>query len=766
VLKEFDGARLRAVLFVFFFALALPAGFLIWQAYSQLKWEAFHQYRGLAEELSGRVDARLAALLRAEEARTFADYTFLVVSGDPSANLLQRSPLSTYPVPLEFPGLVGYFQVGTEGEFSTPLLPSGNSPPELYGISNDEYRGRRALAGEIQAVLSDNRLVEYSPADVDFDSVPGEEASRNVLAGGKQKSPPETRAAREQLAANLPAASDADVSAALSLPRGLSVRDYAAKPAAEPPRRQVLDSQLAFDKLNEEQPYASQGGEGADQADDEVTRTREKKERDNTLGRVADIKLDAAYQEKSAVLEQEQQRVRSETSQSVYAKRGTRKERISLPEPVVEEAGTRVEHFGDRADLRISTFESEIDPLEFSLLDSGHFVLFRKVWRDGERYIQGMLVDQRAFIHSAIDQPFRETTLASMSDLIFAYQDSVLHTATGDRYDGYGSRASELDGALLYRNRLSAPFNNLEVIYSVNQLPPGPGAGVLGWVSLSLALVLCGGFYALYRIGLSHISLARQQQDFVSAVSHELKTPLTSIRMYGEMLKEGWAADDKKQAYYEFIHDESERLTRLISNVLQLAKLTHSDPQLDIKPVVVGEIMATIESKITNQVQLAGFELLLERDPDADAAIVMIDEDCFAQIIINLVDNAIKFSGGAETKRIDISSHLASDNKVLFAVRDFGPGIPRDQMRKIFDMFYRSESELTRETVGTGIGLAIVHQLSVAMGAEVDVLNRDPGAEFRVSVSRSTPSAGVSLPKRPSAHEAVQNGQVFHQSLF
>jgi signal transduction histidine kinase len=114
-------------------------------------------------------------------------------------------------------------------------------------------------------------------------------------------------------------------------------------------------------------------------------------------------------------------------------------------------------------------------------------------------------------------------------------------------------------------------------------------------------------------------------------------------------------------------------------------------------------------------------------------AVVMIDEDCFLQIIINLVDNAIKFSAAADARKIEIGSRLSSNGRVVFSVRDFGPGVPRDQMKKIFELFYRSESELTRETVGTGIGLAIVHQLSLAMNGSVDVVNRNPGAEFHVS---------------------------------
>ena len=290
-------------------------------------------------------------------------------------------------------------------------------------------------------------------------------------------------------------------------------------------------------------------------------------------------------------------------------------------------------------------------------------------------------------------------------------------------------------GALLYNRRLTAPLDGLELIFSINRLPQGPGAPVLGWVTFVLAVVFVGGFLTLYRLGLSQINLARQQQDFVSAVSHELKTPLTSIRMYGEMLKEGWADEAKRQDYYEYIHDESERLTRMITNVLQLSRITRNEPNFDLKMTTVGELMSNIESKIASQVKRAGFTLNFSRDQTADAAVIDIDEDCFAQIVINLVDNAIKFSKKADKKEIDISSKLTGDNKVQFVVRDHGPGIPKDQMKKIFKLFYRTESELTRETVGTGIGLAIVHQLTTAMNGKVDVVNAEPGAEFRVTIS-------------------------------
>jgi signal transduction histidine kinase len=385
-------------------------------------------------------------------------------------------------------------------------------------------------------------------------------------------------------------------------------------------------------------------------------------------------------------------------------------------------------------DVRIDTFESEIDPLEFSLLDSGHFVLFRKVWRDRERFIQGMLIEREAFMRDAVDEYFDGSVTARMSDLLVAWEDDLIHSGNGDDPSRYASGGLQSPTPLLYRSRLSSPLDGLELIYRIRHLPPGPGASVLAWVTAVIAVVFCGGFVALYRLGASQIELARQQQDFVSAVSHELKTPLTSIRMYGEMLKEGWAEPGKRQQYYEYIHEESERLTRLIANVLQLASMSRSQPKLEIQSMQVGRLMQDIEDRIADQVRHAGFELRVDRDPHADAAKVEVDPDCFVQIVINLVDNAIKFSVRADTRAIELSSRAGPDGSIRFSVRDFGPGIPPNQMKKIFRLFYRAGNELTRETVGTGIGLAIVHELAHAMGGKVDVVNRNPGAEFTMAV--------------------------------
>ena len=679
-----DHKRLRRWLALFFVALAVPTAILIHQAYSQLKWEAFHQHQVLAEELVARIDARYAQLVDAEEARSFSDYAFLVVAGDPAASFVQRSPLSTYPLQPGLPGLIGYFQVDSRGRFSTPLLPHTGVGPEEYGLGGAELAQRRMLAARLRQILSDNRLVQ---------------AGAPTGIGGDQSGSP----AREE-AVVLP---HSDVPA-------LPSKSLASPEASDTVLADPVAPQAAFDRLNAPAP--------ARQAEDEPGLT-------GNLGRVEDLQLDYHYQAGPSRAAQDQPDRRKAT----LAEKRVRTERSAVPEAQLSSsAPAQAQHAPLSSGLEIRIFESEIDPFEFSLLDSGHFVLFRKVWRDGERYIQGLLLKQQAFLEGVIRDAFQDTALAGMSDLIVAYRGEVFAAYQGRAGRDYSASAAQLRGALLYQTRLSAPLGDMQLIFSVTVLPTGPGARVLGWVTVVLVLVLCGGFYLMYRLGAGQIALARQQQDFVSAVSHELKTPLTSIRMYSEMLREGWAAEDRKQSYYAFIHDESERLSRLIGNVLQLARMNRNEVNVDVQPVAVSDLIAAVSAPVSSQIERAGFTMRLDCDALAGRAVIEVDSDAFTQILINLVDNAVKFSAAADSRVIDVGCRRQHDGSVMFSVRDYGPGVPRDQMKKIFRLFYRSASELTRETVGTGIGLALVRQLAEAMGGRVDMVNREPGAEFRV----------------------------------
>ncbi len=658
--KHYDERRLRRVLALLFLALAVPTGAVLWQAYGQLKWEAFHQYRGQAEEFTNRIDAQLAERISVIESRSFAEYSFLNVGGDEGAGYFQRSPLSAFPVHRDLPGVIGYFQVDAQGRFSTPLLPESGADAAALGISDPELRAREKLAGELRGILAGNSLVE-----------------------GREVSGPA--------------------------------------------------SQAMFDRLNQPPPVAASGGEEEPFAEPESLDTDVG--RPDSYTKVADLRLDDALQKKSESVEEKadksaREQARSQALPSTID-RSRRVEQAALPE-ASDAAGARALGPQPAQELRITTFESEIDPFEFSLLNTGEFVLFRKVWRDGNRFVQGILLDRSEFLDQMLLSAFRGSGLSEMSSLVIGLGEDVIRVVPASNDGASVTRETGMEGELLYRSRLSSPLDSIELIFALDHLPAGPGAAVLGWTTVLLGVVFGLGFLALYRLGLGQIRLARQQQDFVSSVSHELKTPLTSIRMYSEMLKEGWADESRRAQYYAFIHDESERLSRLISNVLQLASITRNEPAFELRPVMVGELLDRIASKVASQVERADFEFSLDCSDDARRAVVEIDEDCMMQIVINLVDNAIKFSRDADIRRIEIGARLESDKRVRLSVRDYGPGIPREQMKKIFRLFYRPRSELTRETAGTGIGLAIVHQLTTAMGGEVDVRNRKPGAEFGI----------------------------------
>jgi signal transduction histidine kinase len=290
-----------------------------------------------------------------------------------------------------------------------------------------------------------------------------------------------------------------------------------------------------------------------------------------------------------------------------------------------------------------------------------------------------------------------------------------------------------VDGGSLLAARLSPPLSDIALDFAAGRLDRGPGFSLLVWTAVTLGAVLIGGFVSMYLFGMQQLKLAREQRSFVSAVSHELKTPLTSIRMYGEMLKSGWADESKKMAYYDFIVTEGERLSRLIDNVLQLARLNNGGAAVEPVPVSVAEIFDLLRSKLTTQAERAGFALEFEVADTVGALGIAVDTDALTQVFINLVDNAIKFSADADRRTIGIAARRNHAGQVMLTVRDYGPGVPPAALKRLFELFYRPDNELTRTTSGTGIGLALVRQLVTAMGGRVDVRNCEPGAEFRLS---------------------------------
>ncbi|HWO11527.1 MAG TPA: HAMP domain-containing sensor histidine kinase, partial [Polyangiaceae bacterium] len=284
----------------------------------------------------------------------------------------------------------------------------------------------------------------------------------------------------------------------------------------------------------------------------------------------------------------------------------------------------------------------------------------------------------------------------------------------------------------LFAHRFGAPFDSLEASLALGPLAEPDDRTLILPLALLLGACVVLGLFALYRTTATQIEFAERRNNFVSAVSHELKTPLTAIRMYAEMLEGGLVESDaQRRDYYRTITTESERLSRLINNVLELARIEKKPINLKL---MLGDLVPVVRDALEvlrPHVEREGFRL--ELDVDGPLPNVLFEADALRQILFNLVDNALKYSRDASDRRISV--RLATgDGRVLLCVRDRGPGIDQQHLRAIFQPFFRAERELTRKTQGTGIGLALVQGLVERMGGSVRGANADPGLEISLEL--------------------------------
>jgi len=241
---------------------------------------------------------------------------------------------------------------------------------------------------------------------------------------------------------------------------------------------------------------------------------------------------------------------------------------------------------------------------------------------------------------------------------------------------------------------------------------------------------------SLWRNMRAQVKLARKKDDFISAVSHELRTPLTSIRMYSEMLEKNWVkSPDKAAEYYAGMRQESERLSRLVENVLDFSRIQRGRKKYSFNAGDINACVANVIDMMTPYAAQHGFTIRRDFDNIKEAA---FDNDAVAQIVVNLVDNAVKYARNAADRTITVRTR--SDREFVYIeVEDHGPGIPHSQRKKVFEQFYRCGSEATRETAGTGLGLALVEKFAQAHNGFVKILAADPtGAILRVGLPLHT----------------------------
>lgn len=353
-----------------------------------------------------------------------------------------------------------------------------------------------------------------------------------------------------------------------------------------------------------------------------------------------------------------------------------------------------------------------VDPLLGDRLEDGSLLLVRTVLEGDRGHRQALVIDGAALGDWLRDRAVRTGPLAGA---VLSFWTEDLPAAGGD-------------GVV---HRFADPFDALQAELVLPSLHATGSAATVLRLSLLLALVAGAGLLALYRMVAVALRFAEQRSRFVASVSHELKTPLTAIRMYAEMLRDGLVPGEEKRAEYtRTIAAESERLSRLIDNVLEFARIDRGERPLTLRtgPLEV-EVAAVCESLRPHAAQ-EGFALVFEAASGLPA--VAFDRDAVAQIVVNLVDNALKYARDSARREVRVSC-AERDGGVSLTVRDFGPGVASRDLSRIFELFERVECERTRATRGTGLGLALVRSLAGRMRARASARNA-PDAGLEVSV--------------------------------
>ncbi len=367
-------------------------------------------------------------------------------------------------------------------------------------------------------------------------------------------------------------------------------------------------------------------------------------------------------------------------------------------------------------------------------------------------------VDTRGHLYLNLDQPYLFSFMRRVSggrtfyvviedDLFhlvghlfpqfFIFSDSSkrLYQVVDDKGEvRYGAPFGEINGGMVVERRFTETWDGFVLRVAQKDLTDPAAARRKQMIDS----VLIGGAVIVILAGLLVLGFAIRRErrlnelksEFISNVSHELKTPLSIISMFGEMLAEGRTkSPEQAHEYAEIIWRESVRLGRLIDNVLDFAKIERGMGVYEFADDTdIGEVVDRAIELSGRRVQAA--EMTLEAEVDPEVPRVRLDANAYTLAALNLIDNAIKYAH--DGKKITLKLEQQND-RVVLSVRDWGPGIDPEEHERIFERFYRAKAIRLKPIRGSGIGLALVRHIARAHKGDVEVTSA-PGKGSTFSI--------------------------------
>ncbi|MBN2426486.1 MAG: GHKL domain-containing protein [Calditrichaceae bacterium] len=363
---------------------------------------------------------------------------------------------------------------------------------------------------------------------------------------------------------------------------------------------------------------------------------------------------------------------------------------------------------------KIESFELKSDSLSPALIG-----LVYLTGINNETAYSLLVIQADIFINNAISRRLNELAGANLACAVFDERTRQAITSTQElAYED-----------ALVRNKLWIfPNHSLGIGFNGLTLSDFTSRRLVRSIALiaGVTFVLIIGVWLVYKNTRKEMQLAQMKSDFVSNVSHELRTPLSLIRLYAEALEmDRLPTAEKKMEYYKNISQEAERLTHLINNILNFSRMESGKKQYAFASVDINELVSHVIETYRDSVIEKGY--ILEQSLADDNLIIEADREAISESLINLIDNAVKYSN--DEKYIKIST-ARTDNHALICVEDHGTGIAPENQQKVFEKFYRESNALIHNTKGSGLGLTLVQHNMQAHHGDV-TLKSAPGKGSR-----------------------------------
>ncbi|MEJ2195092.1 MAG: HAMP domain-containing sensor histidine kinase [Ignavibacteriaceae bacterium] len=364
----------------------------------------------------------------------------------------------------------------------------------------------------------------------------------------------------------------------------------------------------------------------------------------------------------------------------------------------------------------------KIEPVNYEVNNQNSVLMFIDATPSGINKITGILINPNEFIYRILSPKIQE----------IAEMEFVISVFNRDRNFQYNS-TKDYDSTKVQQERPLWIFPNYKVGISlvgstIEDLVKDRVVSNIILISL-LTLILIAGVYIVYRNVKREVEIAQIKSDFISNVSHELRTPLSLISMFAETLEMGRAkTEEKKREYYSIISREANRLGRIVNTILNFSKMEAGKRKYHFEENDLNIVIAKVFENYSFHLKKIGFDF--NYYPSENLPSINIDEESVSEAVINLIDNAVKYS--PDKKQIEIKTGI--DNTFAYVdVTDKGIGISHEDQRNVFDKFFRVSSALVHDTKGTGLGLSIVKYVMDAHGGKVTLRSKaGAGSSFKL----------------------------------